>query len=122
SYSWFEWTTFINNLCYFISKPILLYLAYLRCRAVYEPYQKYKGLHYTLIVIRTLELLLFVLVNAYDNVRCDGFYEGATCEPLGVVWKIRDGLAIVFRFYYIVTESIFYIKLFYALMKIHGFE
>src|SRR5437588_4928876 len=39
SYSWFEWITFINNLCYLISKPILLYLAYLRCRAVYEPYQ-----------------------------------------------------------------------------------
>ncbi|CAG8505553.1 3407_t:CDS:2 [Ambispora leptoticha] len=121
SNNWGIWSGFVNNATYLITKPIVLYLAYLRCRAVYEPYRKYRHLHFFIIIVRVVELLVIVIINLHSNFVCGGEYTGI-CQKEYVIYQIRDGLAPVFRFYYILSEGIFYIKLFSTLKNIHSSE
>ncbi|CAG8545189.1 12398_t:CDS:2 [Ambispora leptoticha] len=51
----------------------------------------------------------------------NGAYTGI-CQKEYVIYQIRDGLAPVFSFYYILSEGIFYIKLFSTLKNIHASE
>ncbi|CAG8595067.1 16291_t:CDS:1 [Acaulospora morrowiae] len=116
---WNLWAQTASNLAYFVTKPILLYLAFLRCRAVFEPYRKYPTVHYFMVGLRSIELFVVLIVNVYDNIRCQGLTLGSACHQVDSVWKIRDGMAPAFRFYYIFSEGTFYVKLFQTL-DLHG--
>ncbi|CAG8451763.1 14887_t:CDS:1 [Acaulospora morrowiae] len=116
---WNLWAQTASNLAYFVAKPIVLYLAFLRCRAVFEPYRKYPTVHYFLIGLRAIELFVVLIVNVYDNIMCQGLTAGSVCHQVDSVWKIRDGMAPAFRFYYIFSEGTFYVKLFQTL-NLHG--
>ncbi|KAI7831390.1 hypothetical protein BC939DRAFT_524972 [Gamsiella multidivaricata] len=110
------WLNVINNVAYFITKPITMYLAYLRCSAVFPAFRKLNWLHYFLIGFRALELFVIVIVNIIQNQLCDGSVDkGTRCAPLAIAWTFRDAGAPVFRFYYIICEGIFYYKLFTTL-------
>ncbi|CAG8548479.1 17393_t:CDS:1 [Acaulospora morrowiae] len=117
---WNLWAQTISNLAYFVEKPVLLYLAFLRCRVVFEPYRKYYKIHYFLIGLRIIELFIVLTTNIYDNIVCDGLTTGSACSQVDTVWKIRDGMAPIFRFYYIFSESVFYVKLFQTLGLRHS--
>ncbi|KAF9113752.1 hypothetical protein BGX27_000857 [Mortierella sp. AM989] len=110
------WLNVINNIAYFITKPVTMYLAYLRCSAVFPAFRKFDWLHYFLIGLRALELFAIIIVNIIQNELCDGSVEkGTRCEKLAIAWTFRDAGAPVFRFYYILCEAIFYYKLFATL-------
>ncbi|KAF9912747.1 hypothetical protein BX616_010255 [Lobosporangium transversale] len=110
------WLNVINNIAYFITKPVTMYLAYLRCSAVFPSFRKLDWLHYLLIGFRALELFMIVIVNILQNYWCNGSVaEGTRCEKLAIAWLFRDAGAPVFRFYYIVCEGIFYVVLFRTL-------
>ncbi|KAI1320969.1 hypothetical protein EDD11_009292 [Mortierella claussenii] len=110
------WMNVINNVAYFITKPTTMYLAYLRCSAVYPAFKKMEWLHYFLIIFRAIELFGIVVVNIIQNSWCNGSVaKGTRCEHLAVAWTFRDAGAPVFRFYYILCEGIFYVKLFKTL-------
>ncbi|RUP45135.1 hypothetical protein BC936DRAFT_148568 [Jimgerdemannia flammicorona] len=115
--SWAMWLNTVNNVSYFVVKPIILYMAYLRCRAVWPPYRRANHFHFFMVVLRAVELFVVLVINIAANVMCDGEYFNTRCEPMYVIWRIRDGLAPVFRFYYIISEAIFYVKLFQSLDK-----
>ncbi|KAF9945048.1 hypothetical protein BGZ65_011240, partial [Modicella reniformis] len=99
-----------------------MYLAYLRCSAVFPPFRKAERLHFFLIGFRAIELFAVVIVNIIQNQLCDGSVDkGTRCEGLAIVWTFRDAGAPVFRFYYIICEVIFYYKLFATLIGMsHG--
>ncbi|KAF9144325.1 hypothetical protein BGX30_013159 [Mortierella sp. GBA39] len=110
------WLNVINNICYFVTKPTTMYLAYLRCSAVFPAFKKLDWLHYFLIGFRAIELFAMVIINIVQNYLCSGSVaEGTRCAPLAIAWTIRDVGAPVFRGYYILCEVIFYIKLFRTL-------
>ncbi|KAG0206779.1 hypothetical protein BGX28_001852 [Mortierella sp. GBA30] len=110
------WLNVVNNFAYFISKPSMMYLAYLRCSAVYPAYTKADILHYFLIMLRAVELMGIVVVNILQNVMCHGSSSpGTRCERMEFAWTVQDALAPVFRLYYILCEGIFYIVLFRTL-------
>ncbi|KAG0208718.1 hypothetical protein BGX28_000416 [Mortierella sp. GBA30] len=110
------WLNVINNIAYFITKPITMYLAYLRCSAVFPAFRKADLLHYFLIGFRAIELFGIIIVNIIQNRLCDGSVaKGTQCAGLAIAWTIRDAGAPVFRFYYILCEAIFYFKLFTTL-------
>ncbi|KAF9434102.1 hypothetical protein BGZ76_008548 [Entomortierella beljakovae] len=116
------WLNVVNNIAYFITKPTTMYLAYLRCSAVFPAFRKFDWLHYFLIGFRALELFAIIIVNIIQNQLCDGSVaQGTRCENLAIAWTIRDAGAPVFRFYYILCEAIFYYKLFTTLKGMsHG--
>ncbi|KAG0252933.1 hypothetical protein BG011_006679 [Mortierella polycephala] len=116
------WLNVVNNVAYFITKPITMYLAYLRCSAVFPAFQKLDWLHFFLIGVRAVELFGIVIVNIIQNELCGGSVaKGTRCENLAIAWTIRDVGAPIFRFYYIICEGIFYYKLFTALREMsHG--
>ncbi|ORZ28386.1 hypothetical protein BCR41DRAFT_345205, partial [Lobosporangium transversale] len=110
------WLNVINNIAYFITKPITMYLAYLRCSTVFPAFRKLDLLHFFLIGFRAIELFAIIIVNIIQNELCDGSVEkGTRCEGLTIAWTFRDAGAPVFRFYYILCEAIFYYKLFTTL-------
>ncbi|KAK3815031.1 MAG: hypothetical protein J3Q66DRAFT_343667 [Benniella sp.] len=110
------WLNVINNIAYLITKPITMYLAYLRCSAVFPAFRKADWLHYFLIGFRAVELFAIVIVNIIQNQLCNGSVDkGTRCEGLAIAWTFRDAGAPVFRFYYILCEAIFYYKLFTTL-------
>lgn len=110
------WLNVINNIAYFITKPITMYLAYLRCSAVFPAFRKADWLHYFIIGFRAVELFAIVIVNIVQNQLCNGSVaKGTRCEGLAIAWTFRDAGAPVFRFYYILCEAIFYYKLFTTL-------
>ncbi|KAF9212306.1 hypothetical protein BGZ59_006935 [Podila verticillata] len=110
------WLNVLNNVAYFITKPTTMYLAYLRCSAVYPAFRKADWLHYFLIGFRAIELFAIIFINIVQNELCDGSVaKGTRCEPLAIAWTFRDAGAPVFRGYYIVCEAIFYYKLFTTL-------
>ncbi|KAG9325575.1 hypothetical protein KVV02_004877 [Mortierella alpina] len=110
------WLNLVNNFCYFITKPAMMYLAYLRCSAVYPAFTKVDWLHYSLITLRAIELFGIVIVDAMQNYLCGGSTAlGTKCERLAIAWTIQDAFAPVFRLYYIVCEAIFYVVLFRTL-------
>ncbi|KAF9585470.1 hypothetical protein BGW38_002233 [Lunasporangiospora selenospora] len=110
------WLNVINNVAYFITKPTTMYLAYLRCSAVFSPFQKFRWLHYSLVAFRAAELFVIIVVNIIQNELCDGsIAKGTRCEGLAIAWTFRDAGAPVFRLYYIICEAIFYYKLFTTL-------
>ncbi|KAF9968106.1 hypothetical protein BGZ70_006648 [Mortierella alpina] len=110
------WLTVVNNFCYFITKPAMMYLAYLRCSAVYPAFTKADWLHYSLITLRAIELFGIVIVDVMQNYLCDGSTAvGTKCERLAIAWTIQDAFAPLFRLYYIVCEAIFYVVLFRTL-------
>ncbi|KAF9360202.1 hypothetical protein BGX26_010202 [Mortierella sp. AD094] len=115
------WLNVINNVAYFITKPVTMYLAYLRCSAVYPAFRKLDWLHYFLIGFRAIELFAIVVINIIQNQLCDGSVaKGTRCQNLAIAWTFRDASAPVFRFYYIVCEGIFYYKLFRTLKGMSG--
>ncbi|KAF9209399.1 hypothetical protein BGZ49_004704 [Haplosporangium sp. Z 27] len=110
------WLNVINNVAYFITKPITMYLAYLRCSAVYPAFRRLDWLHFFLIGFRAIELFTIVIVNIVQNILCNGSVaKGTRCAPLAIAWTFRDAGAPIFRFYYIICEAIFYYKLFKTL-------
>ncbi|KAG0244390.1 hypothetical protein BGX31_009219 [Mortierella sp. GBA43] len=110
------WTNVIINLAYFVTKPTAMYLAYLRCSSVYPPFRKVDILHYILIGARAVELFSIIIVNTVQNSLCNGSAaKGTRCEHLAIAWTLRDAGAPIFRFYYILCEAIFYVKLFTTL-------
>ncbi|KAG0330928.1 hypothetical protein BG004_001902 [Podila humilis] len=110
------WLNVLNNVAYFITKPTTMYLAYLRCSAVYPAFRKADWFHYFLIGFRALELFVIIFINIVQNEVCDGSVaKGTRCENLAIAWTFRDAGAPVFRGYYIVCEAIFYYKLFTTL-------
>ncbi|KAG0286160.1 hypothetical protein BGZ96_009667 [Linnemannia gamsii] len=110
------WLNVINNICYFVTKPVTMYLAYLRCSAVFPAFKKLDWLHYFLIGFRAIELFAIVIINIVQNYLCNGSVaEGTRCAPLAVAWTFRDAGAPIFRGYYILCEGIFYFKLFRTL-------
>ncbi|KAF9393556.1 hypothetical protein CPC16_001743 [Podila verticillata] len=110
------WLNVINNIAYFITKPVTMYLAYLRCSTVFPAFQKFQWIHYFLIGFRAIELFVIVIVNIIQNELCDGSVaKGTRCERYAIAWTFRDAGAPVFRFYYILCEAIFYYKLFSTL-------
>ncbi|KAF9574075.1 hypothetical protein EC968_007467 [Mortierella alpina] len=112
------WLNVLNNFCYSITKPAMMYLAYLRCSAVYPTFTKAEWLHYSLIAFRAVELFGIVVINVIQNHICDGFTDhGTQCERLAIAWTLQDAFAPMFRLYYIVCEAIFYVVLFRTL---HG--
>lgn len=116
--TWGLWLNVVNNASYFIVKPTILYLAYLRCRAVWPQYKKADIFHYGMIGLRAAELFVVLVINVTDTVMCNGLYVGTQCEPMNLIWQLRNGFAPVFRFYYIISEGIFYYKLFRGLNAI----
>ncbi|KAG0328644.1 hypothetical protein BGZ99_004914 [Dissophora globulifera] len=116
------WLNVINNIAYFITKPTTMYLAYLRCSAVYPAFRKADWLHCFLIGFRAVELFAIVVVNIIQNQLCEGSVDkGTRCAGLAIAWTIRDAGAPIFRFYYIICEAIFYYMLFTTLKGIsHG--
>ncbi|KAG9319715.1 hypothetical protein KVV02_002740 [Mortierella alpina] len=116
------WLNVINNIAYFITKPVTMYLAYLRCSAVFPAFRKLDWLHFFLIGFRAVELFAIIIVNIVQNELCEGSVaKGTRCAGLAVAWTIRDVGAPVFRFYYILCEGIFYVKLFTTLREMsHG--
>ncbi|KAF9968568.1 hypothetical protein BGZ70_002472 [Mortierella alpina] len=112
------WLNVLNNFAYFITKPAMMYLAYLRCSAVYPAFTKADWAHYSLITFRAVELFGIVVINVIQNYMCDGSTESGTrCERLAIAWTLQDAFAPMFRLYYIVCEAIFYVVLFRTL---HG--
>ncbi|KAG0321992.1 hypothetical protein BGZ99_003576 [Dissophora globulifera] len=110
------WLNVINNFAYFITKPITMYLAYLRCSAVYPEFRKLDWFHWFMIAFRAIELFAIVVINIIQNYLCDGSVaKGTRCANLAIAWTFRDAGAPVFRLYYIVCEGIFYAKLFKTL-------
>ncbi|KAF9125541.1 hypothetical protein BGW39_007317 [Mortierella sp. 14UC] len=110
------WLNVINNICYFVTKPTTMYLAYLRCSAVFPAFKKLDWLHYFLIGFRAVELFAIVIINIVQNYLCDGSVAAGTrCAPLAIAWTFRDAGAPIFRGYYILCEMIFYFKLFRTL-------
>ncbi|KAF9280252.1 hypothetical protein BGZ68_007348 [Mortierella alpina] len=112
------WLNVVNNFAYFITKPAMMYLAYLRCSAVYPAFTKADWLHYSLIAFRAVELFGIVVINVLQNYMCNGSVApGTQCERLAIAWTLQDAFAPLFRLYYIVCEGIFYAVLFRTL---HG--
>ncbi|KAF9910732.1 hypothetical protein EC991_005717 [Linnemannia zychae] len=115
------WLNVINNVCYFVTKPTTMYLAYLRCSAVFPAFKKLDWLHYFLIGFRAVELFAIIIINIVQNYLCNGSVAAGTrCAPLAVAWTFRDAGAPVFRGYYILCEMIFYVKLFRTLKGMSG--
>ncbi|KAF9164660.1 hypothetical protein DFQ26_001191 [Actinomortierella ambigua] len=107
------WLNVLNNTAYFITKPTVMYLAYLRCSAVMPILKKGAWVHHVLIAIRAIELFAIVIINIATNVMCDGsLAKGTRCESFQIAWTVRDAGAPLFRFYVIACEGIFYYKLF----------
>ncbi|KAF9432929.1 hypothetical protein BGZ76_010125 [Entomortierella beljakovae] len=93
-----------------------MYLAYLRCSAVFPAFQKVDWLHYSLFAFRAIELLAIVVINIIQNHLCNGSVAPETqCAKYAIAWTFRDAGAPVFRIYYIICEAIFYVKLFKTL-------
>ncbi|KAF9954326.1 hypothetical protein BGZ72_004672 [Mortierella alpina] len=112
------WLNVFNNFGYFVTKPAMMYLAYLRCSAVYPAFTKADWFHYPLIAFRAVELFGIVVINVVQNYMCDGSVaSGTRCERLAITWTLQDAFAPMFRLYYIVCEAIFYVVLFRTL---HG--
>ncbi|KAF9328897.1 hypothetical protein BG006_007989 [Podila minutissima] len=112
------WLNVVINIAYFISKPVTMYLAYLRCSAVFPAFQKFAWIHYFLIGFRAIELFVIVIINIIQNELCEGSVaKGTRCEQYAIAWTFRDAGAPVFRIYYILCEGIFYYKLFATLKK-----
>ncbi|KAF9426852.1 hypothetical protein BGZ94_005899 [Podila epigama] len=110
------WLNVANNISYFITKPTTLYLAFLRCSAVYPPFSRFLWIHYFIIGFRAIELFVIIFVNIVQNELCGGSVDkGTRCESLAYAWTFRDAGAPFFRGYYILCEAIFYYKLFTTL-------
>ncbi|CAG8620265.1 7418_t:CDS:2, partial [Ambispora gerdemannii] len=105
-------TKTINDFLYLLSKPIILYLAYERCRTVFRPYQKYPWAHYAFIFLRIAQIFS-VLVGDIIYIERGDYNMGS--HDLSILKKIRDGYAPVPRIYYIVSETIFFVLLFKTL-------
>ncbi|KAF9172773.1 hypothetical protein BGX21_003982 [Mortierella sp. AD011] len=121
SFSTALWLNVINNIAYLITKPTTMYLAYLRCSAVYPAFRKVDWLNFILIAFRAIELLTIVIVNIIQNILCNGSVAvGTRCANLAIAWTFRDASAPISRFYYIICEGIFYYKLFTALRGMAG--
>ncbi|KAF9922788.1 hypothetical protein FBU30_007091 [Linnemannia zychae] len=98
-----------------------MYLAYLRCSAVFPAFRKLDWLHYFLIGFRAIELFAIIIINIVQNYLCNGSVAAGTrCAPLAIAWTFRDAGAPIFRGYYILCEGIFYIKLFRTLKGMSG--
>ncbi|KAF9941227.1 hypothetical protein BGZ65_004472 [Modicella reniformis] len=111
-----HWIDMAIHLGYFVTKPTAMYLAYLRCSAVFPKFCKLDWLHHLLIGARAIELLVIVVINILQNCLCRGSAGGdARCESLAIAWTFRNAAAPVFRLYYIICEAIFYVQLFTTL-------
>ncbi|CAG8492910.1 13032_t:CDS:2 [Ambispora leptoticha] len=95
-------TKTINDLLYLLSKPIILYLAYERCRAVFQPYQKFPWAHYAFFFIRIAQIFSVLVGDIIYIIRCD--YDMKDTD-LSILKKIRDGYAPIPRIYYIFNGS-----------------
>ncbi|CAG8696473.1 5798_t:CDS:2, partial [Acaulospora colombiana] len=63
---WYRWNNTINSFSYLITKPIVLYLAFLRCRSVFEIYRKYPAIHYFIITSRAVELFIYTYAELFS--------------------------------------------------------
>ncbi|KAJ3126614.1 hypothetical protein HK098_007369 [Nowakowskiella sp. JEL0407] len=116
--NWLLWLSVVNNFAYFISKPLALWLAYLRCRSVFPEWRKADWFHYSFMGIRTIELFGIFICNIIVNTACQGnYYLNKQCEGFLYVGKIRDLSAPIWRIYYIISESIFFYAIFRFLFQ-----
>ncbi|KAF9580613.1 hypothetical protein BGW38_002670 [Lunasporangiospora selenospora] len=110
------WSNTTTHFCFLITKPIILYLAYLRASTVFPAIEKIRPFHITMLYLRVIELSAIFAVSVSGNILCNGSFAPETqCGRLAIVWTIRDFCAPIFRLYYIVCEAIFYYKLFRTL-------
>ncbi|CAG8621278.1 7323_t:CDS:1 [Ambispora gerdemannii] len=108
------WLNFLSNLAYCIAKPTIMYLAYLRVSYVYKKYRQYCLFHFWLLACRTVFLVMVLLTELKLDLECTGINnETKKCHTLSTLWKIDAASTPLWRFYYIVSEAIF----FYYLMK-----
>ncbi|KAJ1557945.1 hypothetical protein HK096_004431 [Nowakowskiella sp. JEL0078] len=115
---WLMWLSAVNNLAYFISKPLALWLSYLRCRSVFPQWRKADWFHFSFLGVRTVELFGIFVCNLIVNIACNGSYT-LNNQCAGFLWvgKIRDVSAPIWRIYYIISESIFFVAIFRFLIR-----
>ncbi|CAG8488765.1 10207_t:CDS:1 [Dentiscutata erythropus] len=112
----------IRSAFYIISKTALLHLAFERCKSVYHLYKtkEFKFFHLIISGLRISELILLVVINMFDFVKCKGEYcnpDHTECLFVPVVTNIREIIVHFFRLYYIISESIFYYYLFSIILE-----
>ncbi|CAG8709528.1 19829_t:CDS:1 [Dentiscutata erythropus] len=109
---------------YLITKPGLLHLAYLRCSLVFKPFKKpaFVWFHYFIMATRVLEIAILATTSITDLIKCQGSYCDPECSYIPTVSLAREAVVPIFRIYYIITEFIFYMKLFKVIREIHNDE
>ncbi|CAG8521057.1 11507_t:CDS:1 [Ambispora leptoticha] len=113
--------SFLSNLAYCITKPAMIYLAYLRVSYIYKKYRQYCIYHYWLLVCRIITMVVLLSSELALYLECKEINnESSTkCQKLNVFWKIVAIFDSLWQIYYIVSETIFFYHLMTQLKNIN---
>ncbi|CAG8503985.1 13553_t:CDS:2 [Dentiscutata erythropus] len=105
----------ITRIFYLIIKPSMIYLAYKRAASISRKFASplSRLIAYIFIAARIIEVVMTTTFFFVDGFKCRGSY----CDPLCwitcfKIYYVRDIVAPFFRVYYIIAESVFYLRLF----------
>ncbi|CAG8505534.1 3406_t:CDS:2 [Ambispora leptoticha] len=106
------WLSFLSNFTYFIGKPAMLYLAYLRAAYVYKKYEKHEWLHLSVCICRGISLVVMMIVDLmlYRS-QCNDIGNSERCYLLKTLRKVDTAFTPIWKCYYIVAEVIFFSSL-----------
>ncbi|CAG8539574.1 1612_t:CDS:1 [Ambispora gerdemannii] len=110
-------TKTINDFFYLLAKPIILYLAYLRCKSVFKLWNKWPWLHYLFFLARIAQIFSVFVGDIIYIEKCNFDMANPRCNHLAILKTIRDAYAPVPRVYYMISETIFFVILFKSLRK-----
>ncbi|KAG9285537.1 hypothetical protein G9A89_006525 [Geosiphon pyriformis] len=101
------------HISYQISKSGMFYLVYKRTSLVCEQFRDRQYLHLAFICACMVSLAIFIFASVISDFQCfqGNVEKSQKCEILITLQKIERVLAPLWRFYYIIAESIFFFQL-----------
>ncbi|CAG8577013.1 3834_t:CDS:1 [Paraglomus brasilianum] len=106
------WMTVARCGIFIILRPAILYLAFLRCQAVYAPCRKQSRFHYSVIAAAALQLTSLFIASTQYSKTCSSQNNVCTTDDWEIIYHINDVATPAFRFYYIMLEGIFLVVVF----------
>ncbi|CAG8593817.1 1699_t:CDS:1 [Paraglomus occultum] len=106
------WVTVMRNGIFIVLRPAILYLAFLRCQAVYAPCRKHSRLHYLVIAFAVLQLTGLFIASTQYNKSCQVQNDKCETDDWEIIYNINDWVTPLLRFYYLILEGIFLVVVF----------
>ncbi|CAG8547581.1 2563_t:CDS:1 [Paraglomus occultum] len=106
------WITVMRCGIFIILRPSILYLAFLRCQAVYAPCRKHSRIHYLVIGFAILQLTSLFIASIQYIITCPVQTNNCDTHDWEIVYDFNDWITPLLRFYYLVLEGIFLVVVF----------